>query len=85
MSTDSIIIDWSECIIIFNSLMKNIEELRNTIDANEIDDDDLFDAEEDLNDYVTLLVHLKERYSNLQDAGDLTSDMKKKLNNILLE
>ena len=85
MSTDSIIIDWSECIIIFNSLMKNIEELRNTIDANEIDDDDLFDVEEDLNDYVTLLVHLKERYSNLQDAGDLTSDMKKKLNNILLE
>lgn len=83
MTTDSINIDWSECIVIFNSLMKSIEELRNAIDADEFDDDDLYDAEEELNDYVTLLAHLKERYSDLQDAGDLTSDLKQKLRNII--
>lgn len=77
MSLDSIEVDWSECIIIFNSLIKNIEELRVNIETD--DDDDLYDAEEELNDYVTLLARLREKYFKLADKSDLPPGLEKKL------
>lgn len=83
MSLDSITIDWSECIIIFNSLIKNIEELRETVESDDIDDDDLYDAEEELNDYITLLTRLREKYSELTDKSDLPHELKKKLSEIV--
>jgi len=83
MNSNYISIDWSESIIIFNSLIKNIEELRSIVNSDDIDDDDLYDAEEELNDYVILLARLRDKYfSDLSDKGELPKYLKKKLNNI---
>ena len=82
MNTESITIDWSECIVIFNSLIRSIETLRDAIDNEIEDDDELYDAEEELNDYVILLARLKEQYFELKDKGDLPKKLLSKLNNI---
>ncbi|HMW47188.1 MAG TPA: hypothetical protein PKD17_04585 [Cellvibrionaceae bacterium] len=79
MSENTITVDWSECIVLFNSLLRNIEQLREIVDADGIDDDELYEAEEELNDYVILLAHLKNRYSNLADKGELSPGLKKRL------
>ena len=83
MNLDSIKIDGSECIIIFNSLIKNIEVLREIVESDDIDDDDLYDAEEELNDYIMLLTRLREKYFELTDKGDLPQEFKKKLFDIV--
>jgi hypothetical protein len=79
MSLNSTEIDWSECIILFNSLVRSIEYLREHIESDDINDDDLYDAEEELNDYATLLARLRDRYVGIQDKGELSESMKKKL------
>lgn len=75
-------IDWSEVIIIFNSLIHNIENLRREIDSDILNDDDLYDAEEELNDYVTLLARLRLRYSEIPDKGELPKALSTKLREI---
>ena len=82
MNADSSIIEWSEIIIIFNSLIRSIEQLRGIIDSNSLDDDDLYDAEEELNDYIMLLTKLRQRYSEIPEKGELTKELAKKLREI---
>jgi hypothetical protein len=83
MSSDSIEISWSDCIVIFNSLIGNIEQLRKVVESENIDEDDLYEAEEELNDYVTLLARLKTKYFKCSEKGDLPDSLIKKLNSIV--
>ena len=82
MSENTIAVEWSECIVLFNSLLRNIEQLRGIVDSEGIDDDELYEAEVELNDYVILLAHLKNRYSSLADKGELSPGLKKRLASI---
>ncbi len=83
MGSDKVEVNWSEVVIIFNSLIKSIEHLRQAIDSDSFDnDDDLYDAEEELNDYVTLLARLREKYAELTDKGELSASLAKKIREI---
>ena len=82
MNSDSVEIDWSEIIIVFNSLIRNIEELRKLIDSDSLDDDELYEVEEELNDYVTFLARLRQRYSDISEKGEIPENLAKKLREI---
>jgi len=82
MNTNSILIEWSEVVVVFNSLIRNIELLRKKIDSNTLDGDDLYDAEEELNDYIMLLLKLRQRYSEISGKGELTGALERKLREI---
>lgn len=75
-------IDWSELIIVFNSLIGSIESLRKKIDSEELDEDHLYDAEEELNDYVVLIARLRKRYEDIPDKGEISGSLAGKLKNI---
>ncbi len=83
MSKVSIEISWSDCIVIFNSLIDNIEKLREVVESDDIDEDDLYEAEEELNDYVILLTRLRTKYFECNEKGDLSDSLLKKLNSIV--
>ena len=82
MNTNSTLIEWSEIIVVFNSLIRNIEQLRRVIDLGTLDDDDLYDAEEELNDYIILLPKLRQRYSKISEKGEITRELERKLREI---
>jgi hypothetical protein len=82
MNGETLEIYWSDCIVIFNSLISNIEKLREIVESDNIDDDELYHAEEELNDYVTLLVRLRTKYTELPNKGELSQELFKKLNSI---
>ncbi|MFC6981467.1 hypothetical protein [Microbulbifer taiwanensis] len=54
--------------------------MKEYVDSEDVDDDDLYEAEEELNDYVTLLGRLKDKYNSLQDKGELPKDLVNKIN-----
>lgn len=82
MNTDDAVLDWPEIIIMFNSLIRNIEELRRKIDSDSLDDSELYEAEEELNDYVTLLPKLRQRFYAISDKGELPEKLAKKIREI---
>ena len=82
MNHDKTEIDWSELIIVFNSLVGSIETLRAAIESESLDEDDLYNAEEELNDYVVLLARLRQRYIEIPDKGELSDSLTKKLRDI---
>lgn len=79
MSVDSIELYWSDCIVVFNSLIRSVEELRILIAAGDSDDDWLYDAEEELNDYLTLLARLKTKYAECSNTGEFSKELDNKL------
>ena len=83
MSSETIEISWSDCIVIFNALIENIEKLRLEIESDELDDDELYDAEEELNDYTTLLARLRTKYMECSNKGELSGSLSKKLQSIV--
>ena len=83
MSDESIEISWSDCIVLFSSLISNIETLRITVESDGLDDDELYEAEEELNDYTTLLARLRSRYMECKDKGQLPNALNKKLQSIV--
>ena len=78
-STDKTEVDWSELIVVLSSLIRSIESLRSAI---ALDEDDLYEAEEELNDYVMLLARLCQRYSEIPNNGELSEPLAKKLREI---
>ena len=82
MNINTTEIDWSECIVIFNSLIRSIEHLREFLESDDIDEDDAYDAEEELNDCVILLSRLREQYSEIKDKGELSESLKNKIMSI---
>ncbi|HED34614.1 MAG TPA: hypothetical protein ENJ08_10430 [Gammaproteobacteria bacterium] len=80
--TDQTILVWSEVIVVFNSLIRNIEYLREQIASDSLDDDVLYDAEEELNDYVMLLTVFRQRYAEIADKGELTDNLSRKIREI---
>jgi len=78
MSTKSIEMNFSEAIVMLNSLVRNIENIRVLI-KNEKFDDKIHDLEEELNDYVMLIPRLLERYENLSEKGELPTTIKQKI------
>ena len=83
MSDETIEISWSDCIVLFGSLISNIETLRAAVESNDIDDDELYEAEEELNDYTTLLARLRSKYMECKEKGELPSSLNKKLQSIV--
>jgi len=82
MGSNTAEIDWSDLIVIFNSLIGSIEKLRNSIESGSLEEDDLYDAEEELNDYVVVLSRLRQKYSEISDKGELSESLSTKLKNI---
>jgi len=78
MSDETIEISWSDCIVLFSSLISNIETLRVAVES-----DELYEAEEELNDYTTLLARLRSKYMECKDKGELPSALSKKLQSIV--
>lgn len=83
MSDEAIEISWSDCIVLFSSLISNIEMLRVKVESDELDDDELYEAEEELNDYTTLLARLRSKYVECKDKGELPNSLNKKLQSIV--
>lgn len=81
-NNDQTVLNWSEMIVVFNSLIRNIENLRELIASDSLDDDDLYDVEEELNDYVILFAVLRKRYAGIEIKGDLTASFIKKIRDI---
>ena len=79
MANDTTAIDWSEMIVIFNALVRSIEQLHAAINAENVDDDELYELEEELNDYQILLARLRQRYADIPDKGELSEALKRKL------
>ena len=77
-----ITLEWPDVIVTFNSLIRNIEHLREKIDSDTLNDDDLYEAEEELNDYTTLLVRLRQQYREMSDKGELSANLLRKLKEI---
>jgi hypothetical protein len=65
-------VDWSELIIIFNSLLRNIDVLRNALADANLDEDVQYDLDEELNDYLMLVQKLKRRYADIPEKGELS-------------
>lgn len=80
MTSVNISVNWSDTIVMFNSLLRSIDQLRAQINADILDDDDLFDAEEELNDYLILLARLRKKYTELSDKGELPAALINKFN-----
>ena len=81
--TSDTVIGWSEVIVVFNSLIRNIEFLRVAITSGSLDDDELYDAEEELKDYEILLAKLRQRYTEIAEKGELSGKLLKKLKEIV--
>lgn len=82
MNSDATDINWSDLIVIFNSLIRSIETLWEVIETGSLDEGDLYDAEEELNNYVVLLARLRQKYSEIDDKGELSEELSVKLRNI---
>jgi hypothetical protein len=72
-------VDWSELIVIFNSLLRSIAAIREQLNDDDLDDDLQYDLDEELNDYVMLLNRLKVRFAGIPAKGQLAASLKKKL------
>jgi hypothetical protein len=81
-NTSGTVLNWADVIVVFNSLIRNIEFLREAINSGKLNDDELYDVEEELNDYVTLLARLRQKYFELSDKGELSKGLAKKLKEI---
>lgn len=83
MTNENIEISWSDCIVLFNTLIRGIEGLRSEIDSGNLDEDELYDREEELNDYVMLLSRLHTKYGECSGKGELPFELKNKLLSIV--
>jgi len=83
MDKDNIDISWSDCIVLFNALIRSIETLRSEVDSGSLDEDKQYDLEEELNDYTTLLSRLHAKYGQCLDKGELPLELEKKLQSIV--
>lgn len=83
MDRDSIELYWSDCVVVFNSLIRSVEQLRALIAAGDLDDDEVYDAEEELSDYLTLLGRLRAKYAECSNAGELSKELDNKLKALL--
>ncbi len=82
LNSSQAILEWPEIIVIFNSLVRNIEHLRKLIDSGSLNDDHLYDVEEELNDYVVLLARLFQKYTEISDKGELSNSLFKKIKSL---
>ncbi len=82
MRNDTIQIHWSDCVVLFSALINNIQELRNVVADEDIDDGELYEAEQSLNDYVTVLARLRDKYNACTDKGALPEELVKELSAI---
>lgn len=72
-------IEWFEVVIIFNSLLRNIDSLRSTLDSKKLNEDERYALDEELNDYTMLLHKLKARYVEISDSGELSPELTSRL------
>lgn len=72
-------VEWFEVIVIFNSLLRNIDFLRTALDSEKLSEDEQYNLEEELNDYIALLHKLKARYAEISDKGELSPSLTKRL------
>lgn len=83
MANENIEISWSDCIVLFNTLIRSVEGLRGEIDSGSLHEDEQYDLEEELNDYVMLLSRLNAKYAECSDKGELPLELKKKIQSIV--
>ncbi|MCH9692283.1 MAG: hypothetical protein K0U59_09535 [Gammaproteobacteria bacterium] len=83
MTKDNIEISWSDCIVLFNTLIRSIEGLRNEIESGSLDEDEQYDLEEELNDCVMLLSRLQTKYGECPDKGEMSLELKKKIQSVV--
>ena len=83
MANENIEISWSDCIVLFNTLIRSVEGLRGEIDSGSLHEDEQYDIEEELNDYVMLLSRLNAKYAECSDKGELPLELKKKIQSIV--
>ena len=75
-------VEWFEVVIIFNSLLRNIDSLRGILASEKLDEDERYALDEELNDYTTLLHKLKARYVEISDRGELSPALTSRLRNL---
>lgn len=83
MSKENIEISWSDCIVLFNTLIRSVESLRSEIDSESLDKDEQYDLEEELNDYVMLLSRLHTKFGECSDKGEIPLELRKKIQSIV--
>ena len=79
MANENIGVSWSDCIVLFNSLMRSVEELRSAVDSGNLEEDEQYDLEEELNDYLMLLSRLNTKYGECTNKGELPLELRKKI------
>lgn len=83
MAKENIEISWSDCIVLFNTLIRSVDALRSEIDSGRLDEDEQYDLEEELNDYVMLLSRLHAKYGECSDKGEIPLELRKKIQSIV--
>lgn len=83
MSKENIEISWSDCIVLFNTLIRSVESLRSEIDSGSLDEDEQYDLEDELNDYVMLLSRLHTKFGECSDKGEIPLELRKKIQSIV--
>ena len=72
-------VEWFEVVIIFNSLLRNIDLLRSMLASEKPNEEERYALDEELNDYITLLQKLKARYVDISDRGELSPELTSRL------
>ena len=72
-------IEWFEVVIMFNSLLRNIDSLSSTLGSETLNEEERYVLDEELNDYITLLHKLKARYVEISDRGELSPALASRL------
>lgn len=72
-------VEWFEVVVMFNSLLRNIDSLNSTLDSETLNEDERYALDEELNDYIALLHKLKARYVEISDRGELLPDLASRL------
>lgn len=83
MANENIEISWSDSIVLLNTLIRSIESLQVEIESGNLDEDEQYDLEEELNDYVMLLSRLHTKYGECSDKGEIPLELRKKIQSIV--
>ena len=75
-------IEWFDLIVIMNSLVSSVEKTKQLLLKEGMDEDQEYDLEEELQDYMNLLTKIKTKYSNIESKGELPASLIKRISNL---
>jgi RNA polymerase subunit RPABC4/transcription elongation factor Spt4 len=75
-------IEWFDLIVIMNSLIASIEETKRLLSKEGISEDQEYQLEEELEDYINVITKIKTKYFKIGSKGELPELIIKRINNL---